>query len=68
MHTKKTSAKNSTLYECAEFALDELWHIPVALALSGEKRFQMSGDDSIERVVFQIARPVRGIGSHEGIA
>jgi hypothetical protein len=42
--------------------------VPVALTLSSQKGFQMSGDDSIERVVFWIARPIRGIENHEGIA
>jgi len=40
--------------------------MPVPLTLPGQERFQMSGDDSIERAFFRIARPV-GLGGHEGI-
>ena len=40
----------------------------VAFTLADQEGFQMSGDDSIERVVFRIARPVRGVESHKGIA
>ena len=42
--------------------------VPIPFALSGEKRFQISGDDSIQRVFFRISRPVDGIDSNEGIA
>ena len=41
-------------------------HLPVPLALSGEERFQMSGDNFIERALFGIAGPVSGVDSHAG--
>ena len=48
--------------------LDKARHIPVLLALPHEKRFQVSGNDSIEWVLFRIAGPVDGGGGHAGIA
>ena len=35
--------------------------MPAALTLTGQERFQVPGDDSIHRIVFWIARPIRGI-------
>jgi hypothetical protein len=34
--------------------------VPLALTLSGQKRFQMSGDDSIKRTCFGVTRLVGG--------
>jgi hypothetical protein len=40
----------------------------VPLVLSGQERFQISGDNFIERTLFRIARPVYDADGHEGIA
>ena len=42
-------------------------NIAIPFTLSGEKRFQMSSDDTIKWVFFRIARPVGGVDGHEGI-
>jgi len=47
---------------------DKTGDIVIAFTLSGEKSFQMSGDDTIKWVFFRIARPVRDVDNHEGIA
>src|SRR5262245_9652291 len=43
-------------------------NVAVAFTLASEEGFQMSGDDSIKRVVFRIGRPVPAVGNHSGIA
>ena len=48
--------------------LDKAGNVPIPFTLSGQERFQMSGDDSIQRVFFRVSRPVDGMGGHEGIA
>ena len=47
--------------------LDERRHIAVVFALAGEERFEMSGNDSKQRILFRIARPVDVLGSHKDI-
>jgi hypothetical protein len=66
--TKKAPRQDATIEELAKLTFHKPRNVPVALTLSSQKGFQMSGDDSIERVVFWIAWPIRGIENHEGIA
>jgi len=60
-------SKHPALQELPKFALHKRRDLPVPLALSGEERLQMSGDNSIERVLFRIAGPIGDVESHEGI-
>jgi hypothetical protein len=47
MDANETSRQNSTIEERTEFGLDKAGDVPVAVALSSEKRFQMSGDNLV---------------------
>ena len=67
MDANKATGKDPAIQIRAELALDKAGNVPIPFALSREKRFEMSGDDSIERAFFGIARPVDGIDCHEGI-
>jgi len=66
--TKKSPRQDATIEELAKLTFHKPRNVPVAFTLTAKERFQVPGDDSIHRIVFWIARPVRGIGSHEGIA
>ena len=66
VETNKTPHEYATVDKRTKFALDERRHMLVPLALSGEERFQMSGDNFIERALFGIAGPVSGVDSHAG--
>ena len=68
MHTDKTSRKNATFDERAKLALHKCRHIAVMLALTGEERFEMSGNDSTQRIFFGIARPVDVLDCHGDMA
>ena len=64
MHSEKAPAKQSAIQEGTEFFLHEGRNVPVALTLSGQKCFQMSGDDSIKRTGFGVTRLVSGFKGH----
>lgn len=68
MHTDKTSRQNATFDERAKLALDKCRDIAAMLALAGKERFEMSGDDSVQRIFFGIARPVDVLECHGDIA
>jgi len=65
---EKTLRQDATVEELAELSLDKAGNNAIPFALPGQKGFQISGDHSMERVVFRIARPVSHLDSHEGIA
>ena len=68
MDTKKAPRQDTAIEELAKLSFHKTRNVAVAFTLMSQEGFQMAGDDSIERVVFRIARPVSGVGSHEGIA
>jgi len=68
VHTDKTPQKNTTIQERAKFALHKLRHISITLALLCKESFQISRNDTIERVLFGIPRPVDVLDRHEHIA
>ena len=68
MDAKKTASQDPAFEELAKLGLDKTRDVAIAFTLTRKERFQMSGDDSIERIVFRIARPVHGVDSHEGVA
>ena len=47
--------------------LHELRDVPIMLALLREERFQISGNDAVERILFGIARPVDVFKSHRDV-
>jgi len=47
MDANETSRQDSTIEERTEFGFDKTGDVPVAFALSSEKRFQMSGDNLV---------------------
>ena len=47
--------------------LDEDRHMAIPLTLASEERLQMSGDDTVERILFGIARPIGLLDRHENI-
>src|SRR5213594_3591136 len=44
VNANETPCQHATVQERAEFALHKVRDVPIALALPGEKRFQMAGD------------------------
>ena len=60
--------QHTAVEERTKFKFGKRRHMLVALALPGEERFQISGDNSIERTLFRIARPVYGVDGHGRIA
>ena len=68
MDANETSRQNSAVQERTEFELDKTWHVSVALALAGEKRFQTSRDRLVQRIPFGIARPIIAVEGHNAIA
>jgi hypothetical protein len=68
VNAKKTSSQDATVEELSELGFNETGHVAVSFTLTSKKGFQMSGDDSVERVVFWIAGAVRLVESHGGVA
>jgi hypothetical protein len=68
MDANETSRQNSAVQERTEFRFNKTRNVPVALALPGEKRFQISTDQLVQRILFGIARPVSAVEGHNTIA
>ena len=67
MDTEEAPRKHPAVEERAKFALHELRNIPIMLALPGQKRFQISGNDAVERILLGIARPVDIFECHRDV-
>ena len=68
MQAKEAMFRNSACQVVPELALNKLRNPPGALPLPAQKCFQLLGDDLIQHRRFRIARPVRRVDSHEGVA
>jgi len=64
MNANKAPPEHTAVQEGTKFALHELRDVPIMLALLREERFQISGNDAVERILFGIARPVDVFKSH----
>jgi hypothetical protein len=68
MDPQEAPRQNTTIERFTKLGFYKVRDMAVPFALPGKERFQVPGDDCIERIVFRIARPVRGVDSHEGVA
>jgi len=67
MNANKAPPEHTAVQEGTKFALHELRDVPIMLALLREERFQISGNDAVERILFGIARPVDVFKSHRDV-
>jgi len=65
---EEASREDTTIEKRSKLLLDEARHMPLTILLGGQKGFQLTRHDLIEERLFGVARPVRRIGNHEGIA
>ncbi len=65
---QETPRQNSAIPEGTKFFFHESRDRPVTLLLSGKESFQLFRDDLIQHCRFRIARLVRDVDSHEGVA
>ena len=68
MWDDRPSRQNTASEEVPKFAFYELRNIPVPFTLAGQECFQMSGNNSVDRILFGIARPVDLLATHEHMA
>jgi hypothetical protein len=66
--TDKAPRKDPAFSERTKFTFDEFGHIAVTFELPGKECFQMSGNHSVQRVFFGIARTIDLFELHKDIA